>query len=221
MRLLTFVSSTACIVALAVSATAQTKTVDLRFGPVWPRDLLDSEKATAWDAAVGYGITVDRVVGFGIAADFMWNRNEKTETIGDNFQVPYQEIATYMFPLSGFIVLDPVPDLVVRPVLRFAVGYNSLIYNYDIDTSLSDEQSDQVDPDGYYYGLYLKPSLEAAYNFTEAAGVYAGLEYQWAKTKSAKEYSIEDSDQPGTYRTARRVYNMSGLGLRMGLRLHM
>ncbi len=217
MRLLTFVSSTACIVALAVSATAQTKTVDLRFGPVWPRDLLDSEKATAWDAAVGYGVTVDRVVGFGIVADFMWNRNEKTETIG-SIEVPYQDVGTYMFPVSGFIVLDPVPDLVVRPVLRFAVGYNSLIYNYDIDTSLSDEQSDQVDPDGYYYGLYLKPSLEAAYNFTEAAGVYAGLEYQWAKTTSAKEYTIEDD---GETRTGNRVYNMSGLGLRMGLRLHL
>ena len=60
---------------------------------------------------------------------------------------------------------------------------------------------------GYYYGLIVKFGVDGLYNLGEQTAIFAGLEYQWADTKT-------NSDNKGLF--SRR--DMSGIGIRMGFR---
>jgi len=185
----------------------------LQFGPVWPRDLLQTEKPTAWNAAVRYGILVDQKIGAGVGVDFLWNRtvDEKAVDGGPpNLYAVTRQETSFMFPVSAFVFVDPLSAYRVHPAATFSVGYNSLVYQFDDEQELTSGEVRDNDPDGYYLGVYLKLGIDAMVNLSENSALFTGLEYQWANTRSAK--------------TDGNLYhrrNMSGLGIRLGVRLAM
>ena len=115
-----------------------------------------------------------------------------------------------MFPVLGFVMIDPVPNLIVHPSAQFQIGFNSMYsittgqnYRYDKDTydTTTTSHSD------YYYGLIMKAIVDANYNLGESSTIFLGVEYQWAGTKT-------QSNTAGLF--AKR--DMSGIGLRAGWR---
>jgi hypothetical protein len=150
---------------------------------------------------------VDRKVGFGLAVDFLWNVQSKIER--DSTSTHYKTISnqqTYMIPVMGFIFIDPVPDLIVHPVARFQIGYNSMLYTAKMDSTLAQNSPQTLSP--YFYGLILKASIDALYNLGKNSALFLGLEYQWANTSTA-------NTQNGLFDQR----DMSGVGLRAGFRV--
>jgi hypothetical protein len=200
--------SIAVFVALASimsSVFANETFVSLKIGPTWPQELLSSGNSAAWDGEVLYGVFVDRKVGFGVAADFLWNTKSQDQldpSTGLLFVTKSEE--SYMIPIMGFLVFDPIPTAMIHPMLRFEIGYNSLIYNSKTDSTVHPTSNSE---NGYYYGLIVKIGADGLYNLGEQTAIFAGLEYQWADTKT-------NADNKGLF--ARR--NMSGIGIRMGFR---
>jgi hypothetical protein len=113
-----------------------------------------------------------------------------------------------VFPVYGFVTIDPISRFVVHPALTFDLGYNSMVYNVDNEEELVTGVEPDRDPDGYYFGWFIRPALDAIVNLGENAGLFIGVDYQWANTRSAK-------TEGNTYR--RR--NMSGPGVKAGLRV--
>jgi hypothetical protein len=114
-----------------------------------------------------------------------------------------------MFPLSLFFYLDPMEKFVVHPAATFNVGYNSMVYNFDDAQALdTGARVSGADPNGYYYGLYVKLALDGLVNIGEAGAFFIGADYQWANTRSA-----HHSGDPYFRR------DMSGVGVRAGFRL--
>ena len=177
--------------------TAAEKLVSLKIGPVWP-----SATSTSWDGELMYGSFIDKKVGFGVAADILWNTNAVDSALPSGQLTTIRDESHYMFPIMGFLVFDPIPHAVVHPMLRFEIGYNSMIYNY---TSRIAETTPSRS--GYYYGLIVKLGIDGLYNVGEQTAFFAGLEYQWANTRNA-------ADSAGRF--YRR--DMSGIGIRMGFR---
>jgi hypothetical protein len=177
------------------SCHASEKLFSLQIGPTWP-----SATSSAWNTEFMFGTFVDKKVGFGIAADFLWNtltqeqRDEQTGQLKTT-----KDESSYMYPIMGFIVFDPMPYQMIHPMLKFEMGYNSLQYHVDPEV--------QPDKQGYYYGMIVKLGIDGLYNLGEQAAVFLGLEYQWADTKTTK-YS------GGIF--YRR--DMSGTGLTIGFR---
>ena len=100
----------------------------LHIGLAWPKDA-----SPAKDAEFMFGTLIDKKVGFGIAADFLWNTRTHeldTEDINGNpSKITDEDESSYMFPVMGFFIVDPIPDQIIHPVAKFQIGYNSLIYN--------------------------------------------------------------------------------------------
>ncbi len=176
---------------------ATERLVSLKIGPVWP-----SATSTSWDGELMYGSFIDKKVGFGIAADILWNTNAVDSVDTAMVHTTIRDESHYMFPIMGFIVFDPIPHAIVHPMLRFEIGYNSMIYNY---TSRIAETTPSRS--GYYYGLIVKLGIDGLYNVGEQTAIFAGLDYQWADTRNA-------ADSAGRF--YRR--DMSGIGIRMGFR---
>jgi hypothetical protein len=185
------------IVLLGFQANASEKLFSLKIGPVWP-----SATLSAWDAECMYGAFFDKKVGFGVAADFLWNTYTQEQDLGNGAKLTIHDQSSYMFPVMGFIMFDPAPMLLVHPMLKFEIGYNSLLYT---DTSLV--RTLNAPRSGYYYGLIVKIGADGLYNLGEQVAVFLGLEYQWANTKTT-------ADSGGIF--YRR--DMSGIGIRMGFR---
>jgi len=180
---------------------ASEKMFCLQIGPAWP-----SKTSTAWDAEVMYGLFIDKKVGFGVAADFLWNTytQERLVVGGQPGQMEtVKDESSYMFPVMGYVVFDPLPYQIIHPMLKFSIGYNSLKYNlnYKAPPAVITEHS------GYYYGLIVKLGADGLYNLGEQAAVFLGLEYQWADTKST------ENNEGFFWRR-----DMSGAGIHIGFR---
>lgn len=182
----------------------------LKIGPVWPRVLLNSEKPTAWDASFQSGALFDNIVAFGGGVDFLWNRNEKGIKIDENtFQLETKE-KTLMFPITAFISITPVPDLIVQPVISGQIGLNTMYFSHEEkDPPIADLEPDLHNENGWYMGLIWKLALDASVRLGERTSVFAGFEYQWSKPKKL------DEARDDIY----TIRNMSGVGIRMGLRI--
>jgi hypothetical protein len=210
-RLASGLIALAALLVIVTSAAASTENiVMLRFGPLWPRELLNTDKPTAWNVGLSYGVAPGRKVGVGVGIDFLWNRtvNEKPVTGQPGLYEVTRSEQSYMFPLSLFFYLDPIEQYVVHPAATLNVGYNSMFYSFDDEQELDSGKVSDADPDGYYYGLYVKLALDALVNIGEAGAFFLGVDYQWANTRSAHH-------DGNTYR--RR--DMSGIGIRAGFRL--
>jgi hypothetical protein len=196
----------AIIISGAWSFAGAEKLFSMKIGMIWPQVLL-STGIPSGDAEINYGVLIDRKVGFGVATDFLWNiqNNETKDSSGIHFRIT-KEQKTFMFPIMGFFLIDPMPNLVIHPVGRFEIGYNSMIYSYKTLTDIS-----AVKPlSPYFYGLIMKASVDGLYTIGERSALFLGLEYQWAGTTTT-------NNTEGLFDKR----DMSGIGLRAGFRVQM
>jgi hypothetical protein len=176
----------------------------VKIGTTWPQALL-STGICSGDAALEYGIIIDKKIAFGLTGDFLWNTRSKDvkDTTPGLWRVQSAD-KTFMFPILGFFMLDPVPGLIVHPSAQFQIGYNSMISV----TSGLDQNNKVSTHSDYYYGLIIKAIVDACYNIGERSTLFLGLEYQWADTKT-------NSNTNGLFNKR----DMSGIGLRAGFRV--
>ncbi len=175
-------------------------------GPSWPRVLLDhSTRRTAGNAQVEYGYMFERKIGVGVGAGLTWNTRIDQEEYEAGLWRDTLSRSSYMFPVFAFLLIDPASYLFIYPTLKAQIGYNSLAYSY---SSMQDGQViKNTELSGYYYGLFVRLSLDANYSFGEFASFLAGISYQWANTRSATGGS-----------ESYRKRDMSALGIHGGVR---
>jgi hypothetical protein len=204
-----FFATTICaILLLGACATAGAeKLFSMGIGMKWPQVLLSSGIPTG-DADINFGAMIDRKVGFGFATDFLWNVQSNDQRDSSSHFKIITERKTFMFPIMGFFLLDPVPNLLIHPVGRFEIGYNSMIYSYKSKDTTAGAAAKPLSP--YFYGLIIKASLDGLYNIGERSALFIGLEYQWAGTTTTN-----NTDDLFDKR------DMSGIGLRAGFRVLM
>jgi hypothetical protein len=189
---------------LSTPASAE-KMLSMKIGMTWPRELLSTGVPTG-DAEVNYGIIIDKKVAIGVSGNFLWNVQSKEEKVDTGGTGHYKTISaqrSFMFPIMGFFQLDPVPDLIVHPVGRFQIGYNSMIYSYTEADSLGNNAK-PLSP--YFYGLIMKAGVDAIYDIGENSALFLGMEYRWADTKTATSGLFDKR-------------NMGGIGLSAGFRV--
>ncbi|MBN1129207.1 MAG: hypothetical protein JXA71_09490 [Chitinispirillaceae bacterium] len=182
--------------------------MSMKIGMTWPRALLSTGVPTG-DAEVNYGIIVDKKIALGITGNFLWNVQSKEERVREASTTRYRIISeqkSFMFPVMGFFHIDPVPDLIVHPVARFQIGYNSMIYSYNQAADSAGATSSTVSP--YFFGLIMKAGVDALYDIGEHSALFLGLEYRWANTKTVS----NDADLFDKR-------NMGGIGLCAGFRV--
>jgi hypothetical protein len=182
-----------------VGAAGASKVIQITFGPDWTRDRVGTSAATSWNAGLESGIIVDKKVGFGFEGDFLWNSSQTdSSTGGGNYQT-IKEDKSFMFPLGGFILIDPFTDWIVHPTAKLNIGYNSLVRktkNPDSEASYD-----------YYYGLLVKAGADALYNFGEFTGVFLGADYQWAQLRTGgKTFQRRDLSGPGLHAGFRAAF---------------
>jgi hypothetical protein len=176
--------------------------LSLKIGTTWPQCLL-STAIPSGDAEINVGMIIDKKIGFGFGADFLWNTKEKEiQDTGVGKWTVVSAQKSFMFPLMGYFFLDPVPDLIIHPLAKFSIGYNSMIFVTKSDSS----NVTQINYP-YFFGLIIKASLDALYDIGERSSIFLGLEYQWADMRNASK---------GEYFDKR---DMSGVGLRGGFRV--
>jgi hypothetical protein len=173
---------------------------------MWPQQLL-STGIPSGDAELNIGAIIDKKIGFGFAADFLWNIKSVDAKDTTDKWITLSAEKNFMIPVMGYILIDPVPDLIVHPVAKFEIGYNSVIFGSKKRNPTDPEKKieDRLD---YYYGLILKGCIDALYNLGEQSSVFLGVEYQWAETQTS-------SDAGDRFRKR----DMSGIGLRGGFRV--
>jgi hypothetical protein len=202
-----FLMAALCIVSMCgVFSTVRAEgLLSINIGPIWPQALL-STGAPSWDGELEVGALIDKRIGFGFACDFLWNvrTRDVLDTSTNHYRITNDE-KTFMFPLMGFFMIDPVPNLIVHPVGTFQIGYNQMIYNVKTDNTTLNTQK-TVSP--YFYGLIIKVGVDAVYNLGERAAIFAGLEFQWANTKTT-------DTQSGLFDKR----DMSGIGIHAGFRI--
>lgn len=201
----------AVFVVFASSFTqASDQSVKIKIGPVWPRALFGNDNSTAWDASIVSGKTFDNRVTIGGGIDFLWNYTSKETRVNKNSYRVDMEEKTFMFPVSVYLSLTPLPDLKVTPSLNGQLGVNTMYYSRDErkkDALTPD--SGLVDENGWYMGVYWKLAADAILTLSENTGFFVGLEYQHSKP-----VMLGDGDDDSRVRR-----NMSGLGLRFGLNI--
>ncbi len=192
---------------ILVSGYAQ-NLINIGIGPTWPKDLRDTDKPTAWNATIEYGKLFDNVVGFGVDLDFSWNVVvDDTSYMIDTILITQNEHERkqFMFPISIFLLVDPMPKFVVHPVVKAQVGLNMMTKTEKVYDALGNES--KKDDSGFYIGIIGKASIDAVWDFGEHAALFAGFEYQWGRLRK----KIKGTDN---------LYykpKFHGPGIRMGL----
>jgi hypothetical protein len=193
------------------SATLAESQFSAKIGPAWPSSLWNTGKPTAWDAAVQTGAVFDKKVSIGGSLDFLWNNDAKETALGnETYQVTVTQ-RTFMFPLCGYLSITPLPDLVLSPCIGGYVGLNTMYFTYKGDSTriATSTKVGHVDGNGWYMGLIWKVAADAVLRIGESSALFAGLEYQWSKPRKL-------GDSEGNFYLRR---NMSGLGIRMGVKV--
>jgi hypothetical protein len=177
----------------------------IKIGTTWPQALLQTGICSG-DAALQYGIIIDKKISFGLAGDFLWNTKslEVRDTSTGKWHIQHAD-KCFMFPIMAFFMLDPVPSLIVHPSAQFQIGYNSMVSVTSGYDSLAQKETTHSD---YYYGLIMKAIVDASYDIGENSAVFLGVEYQWADTKTG-------SNTNGLFNKR----DMGGIGLRAGFRV--
>jgi hypothetical protein len=207
-----------CIVFLAVAiagfstGSRAENMLSLSIGTTWPQALL-STGICSGDAALQFGWIIDRKVGFGFAGDFLWNtRSTDFQDTSGKFHTLHAD-KSFMFPVMAFVMIDPVPKLIVHPSAQFQIGYNSMFSvtrGYDTAGTGGTDPANRTETShsDYYYGLIMKAIIDASYDLGENSSVFLGVMFQWAGTKTFK-------DDSGLFKKR----DMSGIGLHGGFRV--
>jgi hypothetical protein len=198
-----------CGILITVPSARADKLTILKIGPVWPIEMMQTERKTAGDATLIFGGIIDRKVAIGAGLDFLWNTNSEKESEENGYRLKMVE-RTFMFPLSGYIAITPIPDYMFHPCVSAQVGLNTLYYYQQADTVRNENVDKGVDKNGLYMGLYVKVAADAIYNIGDHSGIFIGIDYQWSQPKKL---NVEPGD---LFPKDRR---MNGLGLRVGFRL--
>lgn len=177
----------------------------MKIGPVWPQDLLDNEKSTAWSASFQNGYIVDRKICFGAGVDFMWNVLSKERESSENALLIEDKKRMLSFPLFGFVTLTPFPDLLIYPAITGQVGFNTVYFSHDS----SDLEGNLQTENEWYIGVTGKVAADAMYNMGEDAAILIGVEYQWSKPSRVP----KDDNEKGLV-----IKDMRGVGIRAGFR---
>jgi len=177
----------------------------VKIGTTWPQALLQTGICSG-DAALQYGMIIDKKISFGLAGDFLWNtKSQEVRDTTGQYRILHAD-KSFMFPVMAFIMIDPVPTLIVHPSAQFQIGYNSLVsVTSGYDSIAPQKETSHSD---YYYGLIMKAIVDASYDIGPNSAVFLGIEYQWADTKTS-------SNTVGLF--SKR--DMSGVGLRAGFRV--
>lgn len=182
-----------------------------KIGPAWPSSLWETEKPTAWDAGLQSGVVFDKRVSIGGSLDFLWNNDAKETSLGnETYQVSVKQ-RTFMFPVCAYLSITPLPDLILSPSISGYVGLNTMYFTYRGDSTriATSTKEGRVDGNGWYMGLIWKIAADAVLRIGDNSSLFAGLEYQWSKPRKLGE------SEGNLY--LRR--NMSGLGVRMGIKV--
>lgn len=210
------IQSSLIVVLLLLTISNAEKQFQAKIGPTWPSALWYTEKPTAWDASLQLGSVFDDKVAIGGAIDFLWNKDAKEHKV--NSYVSQVDVLqrTFMFPVTAFLSITPAPDLFVQPCISGYVGLNTMYFSYkgdsynnSTDNSVVKHDTISIDGNGWYMGLIWKVALDAVVHLGESSGLFAGLEYQWSKPRKL------GSNDGNLY--IRR--NMSGIGIRMGIKV--
>lgn len=190
------------------SLTFAEKQFALKIGPAWPSALWNTEKPTAWDASIQSGALFDDKVAIGGVIDFLWNNDAKETNKGNGIYEINVTQRTFMFPLSLYLSISPVPDLLIHPNIGGSVGLNTMYFSYKGESTDPLDNSD-LDGNGWYMGVIWKVYTDAELKLGRNSCLFAGIEYQWSKPRK-----LGSSD--GNLYLRR---NMSGLGIRMGIKV--
>jgi hypothetical protein len=203
---------------LTVSVCAETM-INVKMGPAWPKEMRinnPEDGITAWEPSVEIGMLFNKIVGIGFDAEFQWKRRMDDSTYIDTADVPItvegKSERFFLFPPSVFISIDPVPDLIIHPVIRGQIGLTLLYYGnkwYD-DDDLDGKKDDEhkSDDTGLYYGVFGKAGLDALYDLGENVSVFGGFEFQFGKARNRKEHTTNEYYYKSFY----------GPGIRLGFR---
>ena len=197
------------IISLSVVSAHAEKLIQLKVGPGWPRAIRENKSKTALDASILYGASFDRKVAIGAGVDFLADVNTDDTLLSGNVYRRNMIEKTFMFPVSGFIALTPIPDFRIHPCISGQVGFNTVYFSHKDNSIESADTAKDYDEDGFYIGFFWQIAADAIFSLSENIGLFAGLEYQWSEPKKVN----KDSDDQFTKR------NMSGISIRMGLRI--
>jgi hypothetical protein len=201
----------ALVACLSLSAGALERTLRLSIGPAWPHILLDTEKKTAWNAGIAAGVTVDRKIGVGGACSFLWQINREEEQIESYATRILDEQKTFMWPLTGYLFINPLPDLIVHPVIEGRIGFNMLYYTESRSDTQPAGSDGQFDPNGLYIGLIGAIGADAHFQIGDNSSLFAGLSYTWTDPTKPSKVELSNGSAVEVHR------NMRGIGIRMGV----
>lgn len=202
------ITLTSFLIMMMLLATSYSQNIyNISIGPVWTKELHAKEKPTSWNASIEYGLLFDNIIGVGVDADFTWNVFIKdTVIIPDSIPIHKSnyEKKWFMFPISVFLLADPMAEFTFHPVIKGQVGINMMVKSAKSYDSLGNE----VEPDdnGFYLGIIGKGSIDGVFDIGKHAAVFLGFEYQWGRLRKKKKNSNNEFYRPKFY----------GPGIRMG-----
>lgn len=206
MKIKILITALICMFLIQTTGFCQ-NIINIGIGPIWPKELSGREKATAWNATVEYGRVFDDIIGVGFDFDFKWNYYvDDTTIIVDTIPITKNNYVRkrFMFPISVFLHIDPIPKFVVHPVVRGQIGFNMMIKSengYDANGNEIEK-----DNNGFYFGILGKAGIDGVYDIGAHAAVFAGFEYQWFQVRKKIKGIENQYYKPPIY----------GPGLRMG-----
>jgi hypothetical protein len=175
-----------CVCCFSITASAE-KMLNLKMGPAWPKEMRigDTEGGiTAWEPSIEVGMLFNRMVGIGFDMEFQFKRRlDDTTYVKDaiTYQVVDKAERFFLFPPSFFLQIDPVPDLIVHPVIRGQVGLSLLYYG---NKWFENNEAEYSEDTGLYYGIFAKAGIDALYDLGDKVSVFAGFEFQFGNARN-------------------------------------
>jgi hypothetical protein len=155
-----------------------------------------------WMFSGEYGWLLTDHLSLGANVSFLCHIEKDRDRAGINTDIIYSKERIIMFPVSAFLVVDPIPQYVVHPVVHIVFGYNSVVIsNKDYDENI---RSAVKLYDGYYNGFYTKFGTDLMVDVGEKTSLFVGPQWQ-----------ISTVQRRGKDEVFERKFN--GFGLRLGV----
>jgi hypothetical protein len=176
---------------------------------------LDIEECVTYDMGMQWGALGEAGIGFGGTFDIMWQRNAHPtafDTVSDSYAGVIRrydvdrEVRRTGFPLTLFLIADPLSAFMVRPVFRGGFGPTMLIYTHRQYSNGGDDY-EFTEHSGVYWGTIGEVSVEVDVTLGESTVVYAGLAYHWSRVSKRQWGTLTRYEQ-----------DMSGPVVQLGLR---
>jgi hypothetical protein len=160
------------------------------------------DRKVHWTIAGEYGWLLNEHLTLGPNLNFVWHLDKNRNTVDYNTYLVHSKERVIMIPVSVFIIVDPIPQYMIHPVLHAQAGYNSVFIS-NVNYNSSDKNAVK-EFDGYYNGIIGKFSLECMVDVGKSISLFVGPQWQFSTTeRRGKGYHYE------------RKFN--GFGLRFGV----